>query len=313
MSDELTLVRGSHQLGFGANLAYWTVEMWAYSRGNGQFTFNGQNTGLGLADFLLGRPSAFVQGSRIGAGFHQWYQGLYAQDAWRATDRITVNAGLRWEPYSGQQFDEGSVAHFSRDAFRQGVKSTVFVNAPAGFTYFGDPGYDRQSGFKMQWWNLAPRARVSRGMCRATAARRCGPPTALAYDFPAGETWFNAAAGPPYSNRLTLTNPPGGFDDPYAAVGRKPVPDRDEPGHDSSLRSASLAPWTRTTTRPASSSGTSRVERQLGTAWGASVSYLGSHSDRFLGSVEQNPGVYLGAGPARSTACPTRCAPSPRI
>ena len=186
VSNELTLVRGRHQLGFGANVAYWRVEMWAYSRGNGQFTFSGQNTGLGLADFLLGRPSAFVQGSKVGVAFNQWYQGVYAQDAWRATDRITVNAGLRWEPYSGQQFIEGSVAHFSLDAFQQGVKSTVFVNAPAGFIYSGDPGLPagRASRCSGGIWR---RASASRGMCLATAARRCGPPTASPMTFRPGK------------------------------------------------------------------------------------------------------------------------------
>jgi hypothetical protein len=39
------------------------------------------------------------------------------------------------------------------------------------------------------------------------------------------------------------------------------------------------------------------LEHQLGSAWGVSATYLGSYSDRFLGSVEQNPGVYLGQGP----------------
>jgi hypothetical protein len=32
---------------------------------------------------------------------HQWYVGVYGQDAWRATDRMTLNLGLRWDPYLG--------------------------------------------------------------------------------------------------------------------------------------------------------------------------------------------------------------------
>ena len=295
LNDDLTLVRGSHQIGLGVSMAYWTVEQWSYSQANGNFTFNGQNTGLGLADFLVGRPSAFTQGSRIGLRFHHWYQGLYVQDAWRATDRVTVNGGLRWEPYSGQQIDEGSVAHFSLDGFRQGVKSTMFVNAPAGLSYFGDPGYDRRTGFKMQWWNLAPRGGVAwdvSGDGRMAVRASYG----LAYDLPAGETWFNGAVGPPYSNRLTLSNPPGGFADPYASVGGNPFPIVTSPDMtfppfgllgavDPENNAPRVQQWNLT------------VERQLGTNWGASVSYLGSYSDRFLGRVEQNPGVYLGVGP----------------
>jgi outer membrane receptor protein involved in Fe transport len=295
VSDELTLVRGRHQIGIGANLAYWTVDMWAYSRGNGQYTYNGQNTGLGLGDFLLGRPSVFVQGQKVGVRFNQWYKGVYVQDAWRATERVTVNAGLRWEPYTGQEFHETSVAHFSHDAFLKGTKSTVFVNAPAGFSYYGDPGYDTRSGTKKQWLNLGPRAGVAwdvTGDGRLAVRTSYG----LAYDFPAAETWWGAAGGPPYSNRLSLSNPPGGFDDPYATFGGSPFPlvtERDmqfipfglfgavEPDNNSPR----VQQWNVT------------VERQLGSVWGVSATYLGSHSDRFLGSVEQNPGVYMGQGP----------------
>jgi hypothetical protein len=295
VGDELTLVRGSHQIGVGANLAYWTVEQWSYSQANGNFTFNGQNTGLGLADFLVGRPSSFTQGSRIGNQFHHWYAGVYVQDAWRASSRLTVNAGVRWEPYSGQQVDEGSVAHFSLDAFRKGIKSTQFVNAPAGLSYFGDPDYDRRTGFKLQYWNFAPRAGIAwdvSGDGRTAVRASYG----LAYDLPAGETWFNGAVGPPYSNRLTLTNPPGGFENPFASVGGSPFPIV-------TSREMTFPPFgllgavDPNNNAPRVQQWNVTVERQIGSEWGVSASYLGSYSDRFLGRVEQNPGVYLGAGP----------------
>jgi hypothetical protein len=39
------------------------------------------------------------------------------------------------------------------------------------------------------------------------------------------------------------------------------------------------------------------VEKQLGTAWGVSASYLGSHTDRLWDAVALNPGEFLGTGP----------------
>ena len=39
------------------------------------------------------------------------------------------------------------------------------------------------------------------------------------------------------------------------------------------------------------------LERQIGTAWQASVSYLGSYTDRLWNQVAINPGVFLGTGP----------------
>jgi len=296
VSDEFTMVRGRHQVGLGVNVAYWTVDMWAYSRGNGQYTFNGQNTGLGLGDFLLGRPSAFVQGNKVGVAFNHWYKGVYVADAWRATDRITVNAGLRWEPYTGEEFHDTSVAHFSQDGFLKGAKSAVFTKAPAGFTYYGDPDFDRPSGMKNQWLNFGPRVGVAwdvSGNGRTAVRASYG----LSYDFPAAETWWNAAGGPPYSNRLSLSNPAGGADDPYAGVaGGSPfplVPNKEMTfipfgifgAVDPDNNAPRVQQWNAT------------VERQLGSAWSISATYLGSYSDRFLGSVEQNPGVYLGQGP----------------
>jgi hypothetical protein len=39
------------------------------------------------------------------------------------------------------------------------------------------------------------------------------------------------------------------------------------------------------------------IERQIGTAWQASASYLGSYTDRLWGQVQLNPGVFRGLGP----------------
>ena len=60
-------------------------------------------TGLGLADFLMGRVAILEHGGPANSPIEQWYIGLYAQDTWRATDRVTFNLGLRWEPFFGAE------------------------------------------------------------------------------------------------------------------------------------------------------------------------------------------------------------------
>ena len=117
--------------------------MWAYSRGNGQYTFNGQNTGLGLGDFLLGRPSAFVQGNKVGVALHtSGTRGfmLRTPGARRTASPSTPACG------GSRTLDRSSTIRRWRISattrFLRGVKSTVFANAPAGFSYYGDPGYD---------------------------------------------------------------------------------------------------------------------------------------------------------------------------
>jgi hypothetical protein len=48
---------------------------------------------------MVGRAQTFSQGNRIFIKDRSSYVGLYAQDAWTLKTRLTVNAGLRWEPY----------------------------------------------------------------------------------------------------------------------------------------------------------------------------------------------------------------------
>jgi hypothetical protein len=295
VNEDFTLVRGSHQLGFGANVAYWESLQRSWARGGGTWEFNGQATGLGLADFLLGRVSLLEQGDAGGVGLSQWYTGFYVQDTWQASSRVTVNAGLRWEPFSGQQIISGAVANFSHELFDQGVRSTVYRNAPAGFVYPGDPDFPPgTAGFEKQLWNFAPRASVAwdvLGDGRMSVRSSYG----LNYDFPVGETFFRLAAGPPFGNRIRLSAV--NFDDPWATYpGGNPHPvtvDADTPfpifgafgAIDSSINSPRTQSWNVT------------LERQIGSDWGVSASYLGSYSDRLWGIVTQNPGVFLGTGP----------------
>jgi hypothetical protein len=140
MSDDLTLVRGNHQLAVGGSLAYWQFHFLSHARSGGNWNFTGQLTGLGLADLLMGRVGRLEHGGPAILPMEQWYTSLYAQDAWRMSGRITLNAGLRWEPYLGQNVTNRSVYNFSRDNFKNNVKTSQYVNAPAGLIYPGDPG-----------------------------------------------------------------------------------------------------------------------------------------------------------------------------
>src|SRR5215212_5322925 len=160
-NDDLTVVRGNHQLGFGASVAHFRVSFRTWARGGGQWNFTGQASGLGLADMLLGRVATIDQSGLSGVDYYQWYQGLYAQDTWRMTPRVTLNAGLRWEPFFSQNLTRGANTIFDRDRFRQNSKSTVFHNAPAGFIYPGDPGFPPgTSGLEKKWLNFSPRIGV---------------------------------------------------------------------------------------------------------------------------------------------------------
>ena len=296
ISEDFTVVRGDHQLSLGASAAYWKYYFETQARSGGFWIFTGQLTGLGLGDLLMGRVGRLEHGGPAILPMDQWYMGLYAQDTWRASPRVTINGGLRWEPYFGQNVTSGAVYNYSRENFRNNVRSQAFVNAPAGLLYPGDPGFPPgQRGLYTQWLNFSPRIGLGwdvSGNGRTAVRVSYG----LTYDFPNAEYQLINANSPPYGNRSLVEDPPGGFDRPYAHIGGDPHPiltHRETQflpfgaygATDPHINSPRIQQWNVT------------VERQLGTAWQMAASYIGSHSDRLWEQVAQNPGVFLGLGP----------------
>ena len=311
ISDDLTLVRGNHQFGIGGNVRYWAGDYTSSSRTNGAWRITGSNTGLGLADFLAGRITTVEQGNLNRVIVNNTYIGAYAQDSWRASSRVTVNAGLRWEPFLGQNLENDAISIFSQENFDNGVVSQRFPLAPPGLLWPGDPGFPpRQTGMNIQWWNLSPRAGVAWDV-RGDGRLAVRSSYAMAYDFMAGEFHNINSGAPPFGNRSTQTNPSGGLDNPYSdAPGGNPHPlvsgGVDTPfvkfggygSMDPNINSPRVQTWNVT------------VEQQIGTDWGVSAAYLGSYSDRIWGQVALNPGVFLGTGPCtlngvRYTVCST--------
>ena len=296
IADDLTVVRGNHQFGLGGHVQYWKGGYTSTSRANGNWIFNGSATGLGLADLLVGRITTLEHGAKNLLQISNIYLGLYGQDSWRLSNRVTVNFGMRWEPYFGQQVRNGAVTIFRMDNFQKGIKSTVFHNAPAGLTWPGDPGFpDGKTGLDVQWWNLSPRGGFAWDV-RGDGRLAVRSSYSMGYDFMAGEYHNINAGAPPFGNRSILTDPPGLMDDPYRSVGGDPHPISTGPDvgfvqfgsfgtMDPGINSPRIQSWNVT------------VEQQLGTNWGVSVAYLGSHSDRLWNQVQLNPGIYMGLGP----------------
>ncbi len=296
LSDDVTLVRGNHELSVGANVAYWTHYFFSHARSGGDWLFTGQLTGSGLSDFLLGRVGRLEHGGAAIMPMNQWYLGTYVQDTWRATSRVTINAGLRWEPYFGANVLNGAVYNFSLDNFRKGTKTTVFKNAPAGLIYPGDAGFPPgTTGLNKQWWNLSPRVGVAwdvNGNGRMAIRSAYG----IAYDFPTAEYQLINANSPPFGNRSLVEDPPGGFDNPYAHLGGDPHPILTSPDTQfvpfgaygataPDINSPRIQQWNVT------------FERQIGAVWQVQASYLGSYTDRLWNQVAINPGVFRGLGP----------------
>ena len=297
VADELAVVRGSHQLTFGGTATLSRLNYSANSRSGGDYAFSGQITGLGMADFLLGRVATMEHGGPVKLPLEMWYVGLFAQDAWRLNSRVTVNVGLRWEPFFGQAIlKDNAPLNFIMDNFRNNVRSTVFLNAPAGLIYYGDPGFPGgKTGLNTQWWNLSPRAGVAwdvTGTGRTAVRSSYG----ISYDFPVGDYHNMTMRTAPFANGTILEDPPGGWDDPYASSGGDPHPlttNANTPFQPYGPYAA-ISPDINS---PRTQSWNVTIERQLGADWAVSASYLGSYTDHLWWETQANPGVFLGLGP----------------
>jgi hypothetical protein len=96
--DDLSWTRGTHQLKFGFSYAIYKKVQDAFADTEGQFTFNGLFTGYDYADYLLGYAQAYAEdGAQITGHWNNISPAAYVQDNWRATSRLTLNLGLRWD------------------------------------------------------------------------------------------------------------------------------------------------------------------------------------------------------------------------
>jgi hypothetical protein len=142
LADDFHWVLGNHSLAFGIHGELAKIDVDNQYQQPGQFTF-GTNTTVGsdLADFMLGGLTQFAQAS--GQYFNNRYhvQGYYAQDSWKVNSRLTLNYGVRYEPFSPQHEKLGRMGMFSPSARTAGQVSTTHSTALAGLLFPGDKGF----------------------------------------------------------------------------------------------------------------------------------------------------------------------------
>ena len=107
----VTLVRGNHTYKAGGELIFEGFPQLNYSRANGIFGFNAQQSGLpwedgrGLngptgfpyASFLMGSPNSLTISAVTNSRLGNHSMAAYVQDSWKATRRLTLDYGLRYD------------------------------------------------------------------------------------------------------------------------------------------------------------------------------------------------------------------------
>jgi Carboxypeptidase regulatory-like domain len=157
-TDNLSKVWGRHNAKFGFNLDKLQINNPFYNNLNGTYDYSGAgafSTGNAAADFLLGFPDTYNQGSGsiLRARAAEYYS--YAQDQWQVKPNLTLTLGVGWEILTPPKniYANGK----AMAAFRQGQQSTVFPTAPVGLVFPGDAGINSYGGPTVHYSDFAPR------------------------------------------------------------------------------------------------------------------------------------------------------------
>jgi len=294
-SNDFTVVKGSHQFGFGGHYLWTKSDSVANAWSVGGYTFTGQFTGNALADFFTGRIAQHRQASENPVRVTQPVAAAYAQDSWKL-NRVTLNYGVVWNPFLPMNFYDADVYNFSLDAFNKGTRSAVMKNAPPGFSYPGDPGFEGKSGVKSHLNEWDPRVGFAwdvNGDGRTAIRAGAG----MGHDYIHHQVHLNTSSVSPF--RLTVNLPPGAsLDNPWVTYpGGNPFPYEYNPNNPSFPVYTSflpLPPDLKPTTQYSWDAG---IQHQIAQRWFASATYLGTRIVNQLQAEEQNPALNLGFGP----------------
>ena len=167
--DDVSWVHGSHDFRFGFSANWSRAEQVNNYGEDGFYTFTSDNTNLALASFLLGSMRTFVQDwNDVPQDGRDLILGFYAQDSYRVSKRLTINYGLRYEPGIPWAIIRGRTNYFTPANYYANVRSQLFVNAPRGLLFEGDPGFPAGTtrGLTNNYTNIMPRFEVRVGRDR---------------------------------------------------------------------------------------------------------------------------------------------------
>jgi hypothetical protein len=297
VSDDISWVRGRHQIGFGVDYARRQLLYFFTTLTASIYAFNGQITGDGLADFLLGKPSSFSQGNDEPYFGRQNLLGMYVQDTFRFNRRLTITGGIRWQPYLPTYDINQRALHFDMAAFTAGLRSQKFVNAPPGILFPGDtlPGFGTipDAGTSARWRLFDPRLGFAwdpTGSGRWSLRLSYG----LFHDMVSMNRFDRYGVNAPWGSRLSITNPYS-FDSPYTNFpGGDPFTITSPPPSNVFFPPAGTYLTTPFNVKvPVTQQWALSLQRQVGADWLFSADYIGNASNHRWLNQELNPAVYV--------------------
>jgi Carboxypeptidase regulatory-like domain len=293
--DTLRWTIGRHTLSIGGAFQRARFDQDNHLFQNGTFSFNGNITGLAIADFLTGNLYTFTQ---QGASFQYDRNILFStfiQDTFKVNSRLTLNLGFRWEPSFPMHDLLGQAEAFSPALYAQGVRSQVYTNAYPGELFTGDPGFP-SDGRSDSWDNFAPRFGFAYDVFGdGKTSIRGGSGIFLNSAVPAFSNDSQVQTSP-FSPTVSLTEPAGGFSNPYAGINNPfplPVPVPHNFVFPTPVRVYSWDASHYKLQTPTVYTWNLVLEHQLWPDWLARVAYVGSRTNHLNENEQINPAEYI--------------------
>jgi carboxypeptidase family protein len=296
-SDDIDVIKGKHQLSFGANYMWLALNYLSTLYSNGQYQWSGSSfSGDPLVDFMLGigPTNVFNQGNPEWENWRMNYVGFYAHDTIKLRPNLTLNAGIRWEPYLPSKDTANRGSHFDFTSFMANVHSSVFPNGPAGTFYCGDTQVSSCSFQKTKILDFSPRVGVvwdPRGKGQETLRAGYG----LFYDMPELFYFDRFADNSPYGSVVAISPGTNTLANPYQGQSSVPLfplpfPTPGSPNayfpaaggyisNDPNMKVMYAQNWNMS------------FEKQFGANWMFSSTYMGSKTTHIWVANEGNPGL----------------------
>ncbi len=315
-NDDVHWVKGNHNFGFGGHIELSKYDLTNVGNTNGRFSFNPTDTNHALASYQIGYMNSFTQGTAEFLADRNHFPGLYAEDTWKITRRLTLDYGLRWEMFSPWSNKFNQTVVFSPDNYAAGIISKAASTLPAGMLIYGDSGIAPQ-GVYNQYKQFMPRIGFAFDIFGDGKTVLRGGGGIFYQDRLPG--FFNQSQGsqPPFTVTVNLTSPRGPFSNPYCtgcATGSVPNPfpySLPLPANYVFPRPLQLNEYDPSGNFriPVTDSYNLTLEQQLTSQMAMRLAYVGSISRHQFVSLEINPSVNNGSGLSPDQRRPYNTAP----
>ena len=153
--DALTLIRGKHTMTMGVDLdPYQSFRDQAPFSPHGQFFYSNLYSNFGMSDFLLGDPSSAGRSIKDAVNEHTggFWAGFF-QDDIRASSKLTINVGVRYEHHQ-MPIDRGNVGAVlfripGAPLFTPGNAMLVLPSYAVADSFCNLPGYMNAQGDRL--------------------------------------------------------------------------------------------------------------------------------------------------------------------